>query len=87
MLAESGFVDVVQRTFALPLRMPSAGQALVMRQEAFGAYRAVVSDSSEATPAAAWAEVAEALKTFACSRTDSRPLSFPKNPSGLGFAS
>lgn len=65
LLADSGFVDVEQRTLALPLRMPSAAQALTMMQEAFGAYRAVVSASPEAVRVAAWAEVAEALKTFA----------------------
>jgi hypothetical protein len=38
LLADSGFVFVEQRTFALPLRMPSAAQALAMMQEAFDAY-------------------------------------------------
>lgn len=35
-----------------------------MMQEAFGAYRAVVSDCPESVRAAAWAEVAETLRTF-----------------------
>ena len=35
-----------------------------MTQEAFGAYRAVVSDSPESVRAAAWTEVAEKLKAF-----------------------
>jgi SAM-dependent methyltransferase len=64
LLADSGFVDVEQRTLALLLRMPSAAQALVMMQEAFGAYRAVISDCAKAVREAAWAEVAEMLKTF-----------------------
>jgi hypothetical protein len=64
LLTESGFVDVEQRTFAVPLRLPSAAQTLVMMQDAFGAYRAVVSDRPELVRAAAWAEVAETLKTF-----------------------
>jgi SAM-dependent methyltransferase len=64
LLAESGFVDVEQRAFSLPLRMTSGTQALAMMQEAFGAYRAVVSDSPEAVRVAAWAEVAARLKTF-----------------------
>jgi SAM-dependent methyltransferase len=64
LLVDSGFVDVEQRALALPLRMSSAAQALVMMQEAFGAYRAVVSDRPEAVQVAAWAEVAETLKTF-----------------------
>jgi SAM-dependent methyltransferase len=64
LLSDSGFVGVEQRTLAVPLRMPSAGQALAMMQEAFGAYRAVVSDSPEAVQVAAWAEVAETLQDF-----------------------
>jgi hypothetical protein len=35
-----------------------------MMQEAFGAYRAVVSDCPETVRVAAWAEVAETLKRF-----------------------
>jgi SAM-dependent methyltransferase len=64
LLADSGFVGVEQRTLVVPLRMPSAAQALAMMQEAFGAYRAVVSDSPETVRAAAWTEVAEMLKAF-----------------------
>jgi hypothetical protein len=64
LFADSGFVGVERRTLALPLRMPSATQALVMMQEAFGTYRAVVGDRPEAVRVAAWAEVAETLKTF-----------------------
>ena len=64
LLTDSGFVGVEQRTLAVPLRMPSAEQALAMMQEAFGAYRAVVSDSAEAVRIAAWAEVAETLEAF-----------------------
>jgi ubiquinone/menaquinone biosynthesis C-methylase UbiE len=64
LLIDSGFVGVEQRTVALALRMPSAAQALAMMQEAFGAYRALVSDRPEAVRVAAWTEVAERLKTF-----------------------
>jgi SAM-dependent methyltransferase len=64
LLSDSGFVGVEQRTVAVPLRMSSAAQALAMMQEAFGAYRTVVSDCPEAVRMAAWAEVAEALKTI-----------------------
>lgn len=64
LLADSGFVGVEQRPVALALQMPSAAQALVMMQEAFGAYRAVVSDCPEAVRVAAWAEVAETLRIF-----------------------
>jgi hypothetical protein len=44
--------------------MPSAVQALAMMQEAFGAYRAVVSDRPESVRVAAWTEVAETLTAF-----------------------
>ncbi|HSF33780.1 MAG TPA: methyltransferase domain-containing protein [Candidatus Tectomicrobia bacterium] len=64
LLVDSGFVVVEQRTLALSLWMPSAAQALAMMQEAFGAYRAVLSASPEGVRAAAWTEVAETLKTF-----------------------
>jgi SAM-dependent methyltransferase len=64
LLGDSGFVGVEQRTVALPLRLPSAAQALAMMQEAFGAYRAVISDRPEEVRVAAWTEVAETLKTF-----------------------
>lgn len=64
LLADSGFVGVEQRTVALPLRLSSAAQALAMMQGAFGAYRAVISDSPEAVRVAAWTEVAGTLTTF-----------------------
>lgn len=64
LLEDSGFVDIEQRTVDVPLRMPSATEALTMMQEAFGAYRAVINDSPEAVQAAAWAEVAETLTMF-----------------------
>jgi SAM-dependent methyltransferase len=64
LFVDSGFVGVEQRTAALVLRMPSAAQASAMLQEAFGALRAVVSDRPVALRLAAWAEVAETLKTF-----------------------
>jgi SAM-dependent methyltransferase len=64
LFAEGGFVGVEQRAMALTLRMPSAAQGLAMMQEAFGAYRAVVSDCPESVRVAAWTEVAETLATF-----------------------
>jgi len=64
LFTDCGYVSVEQRTLAIPLRMPSAAQALEMMREAFGAYRAVVSDTPEAVRAAAWAEVAQMLETF-----------------------
>lgn len=64
LFTDCGYVGVEQRTLAIPLRMPSAAQAFEMMREAFGAYRAVVSDVPEAVRAAAWAEVAKMLETF-----------------------
>jgi SAM-dependent methyltransferase len=64
LLAAGGFVGVEQRNLDVPLQMPSAAEALTMMTEAFGAYRAVISDSPRAVQEAAWAEVAETLKTF-----------------------
>src|SRR5262245_36682235 len=64
LLLDSGFEGVEQRTVAVPLRLPSAGRALAMMQDAFGGYRAVVSDCPEAARMAALAEVAETLKSF-----------------------
>jgi SAM-dependent methyltransferase len=64
LFAGAGFGEFEQRTLTPPLRMPSAAQALAMMQEAFGAYRAVLSDSPEPVRAAAWAEVGETLRTF-----------------------
>lgn len=64
LFTDSGFVGIAQRTFSVPLRMSSATQALEMMREAFGAYRAVVSDAPEVVRVAAWGEVAEVLKVF-----------------------
>jgi SAM-dependent methyltransferase len=64
LLADAGFVEIQQRTMPAPLRLSSAAEALTMMQEAFGAYRAVISDSPEAVRTAAWADVAEVLEAF-----------------------
>lgn len=64
LFADSGFANLERRTAAAALRMSSAAHALAMMQEAFGAYRAVVNESPEAVRVAAWAEVAEMLRTF-----------------------
>jgi SAM-dependent methyltransferase len=64
LLSEGGFVGVEQHTLGVPLKMASAGEALTMMQEAFGAYRAVISDSPGPVQAAAWADVAETLRSF-----------------------
>lgn len=62
LFTEGGYADVEQRTMTVPLRMASAAQALEMMREAFGAYRAVVSDQPESVQTAAWAEVEQMLK-------------------------
>ncbi len=64
LFSECGFVNVERQILSVPLRMASAAQAVAMMQEAFGAYRAVVSDSPESVRAAAWVEVEEALRAF-----------------------
>jgi SAM-dependent methyltransferase len=64
LLAAGGFVGVEQCSLDVPLHLPSAAQGLAMMTEAFGAYRAVIGDSPQVVQAAAWAEVAETLKTF-----------------------
>lgn len=64
LFADSGFTGFEQRRVALALRTRSAERTLEMMKEAFGAYRAVLEDSSETVRTAAWAEVAEALRSF-----------------------
>ncbi len=61
---DSGFIDVRTRVVRASLRLANASVALQMMQEAFGAYRAVVSDLSEAARADAWAEVADCIRQF-----------------------
>ena len=61
---ETGFEAVEQRIVAVPLRMPSAAEALAMMQEAFGAYRAVIGDQPKPVQEAAWAEVTATLSGF-----------------------
>lgn len=68
LFAKCGFVDAVSRTLNIPMQMRSATDALQMMQEAFGAYRAVLSDCAEDVRSAAWAEVAGFLKTFETSK-------------------
>jgi ubiquinone/menaquinone biosynthesis C-methylase UbiE len=64
LFGEVGFVDFQARTLALELRMSSSAQALLMMQEAFGAYRAVINGCSEAVQSAAWTEVGQLLAGF-----------------------
>jgi hypothetical protein len=64
LLIDTGFAAIEQRTVIVPLRMPSTAQALAMMQDAFGAYRAVISDQPTSVQEAAWAEVGRALVSF-----------------------
>ena len=64
LLKDSGLADVGTKTVRALLGLPSATDALEMMQQAFGAYRAVVADLSEAERSKAWAEVHECLKQF-----------------------
>ena len=64
LFADAAFVDFEEHNVALELKLPSATQALDLMQEAFGAYRAVISSSPETVQRAAWAEVGEALHGF-----------------------
>lgn len=64
LLTQTGFVDVEERYLIAPLRLGSAAQALSMMREAFGAYRAVVSECSEPVRSAAWEDVARVLESF-----------------------
>jgi ubiquinone/menaquinone biosynthesis C-methylase UbiE len=63
-MAESGLTALRTRVVRSPLRLASADEALAMFQQAFGAYRAVLSELGEAEKAAAWTEVAEMLREF-----------------------
>jgi hypothetical protein len=64
LLREAGFAEVMVRTIEQPLAMRSAADAVRMIQDAFGVYRAVISDQPPAVREAAWAEVARALSRF-----------------------
>lgn len=64
LLADSGLTDVQARTARATLRVASAAEALVMMQESFGAWRAVLADLDAAARAAAWSEVGERLQRF-----------------------
>lgn len=72
----AGYVDYEERTVPGLLRMTSAADALTMMQEAFGAYRAVLSDSPEPVRKAAWAEVGETLQSFETGSGFAAPAEF-----------
>ena len=63
-LSEAGFHDIVVEAMDAPLRMASAADCLRFEQESFGALHQMLSTLDDAARAAAWDEVAEALRDF-----------------------
>ena len=61
---ESGFVNIEISTQNVTFEMPHANESLLMIQEAFGAYRAVISDCPEDVQKKAWEEVLEYLRSL-----------------------
>jgi len=61
---DTGFINIETRILNLTFQMPSANQTLVMVQEAFGAYRAVIGDSPESVQTAAWRDVLEYFRSI-----------------------
>jgi hypothetical protein len=68
LMAEAGLVETRTRIIRAPLRLASSADALAMIQQAFGAYRALLSDLGEAEKAAAWDEAAKVLREFETGR-------------------
>jgi ubiquinone/menaquinone biosynthesis C-methylase UbiE len=64
LMKDSGFEDVKTVVVRAPLVLPSASDALLLMQEAAGAYRAVVAGLSDAEKSRAWGEVYECLRQF-----------------------
>src|SRR5215831_14518797 len=64
LMQDSGLAHVQTKPVTASLNLPSASDALEMMQEAFGAYRAVVADLSDAEKSKAWNGVYECLKQF-----------------------
>ena len=57
LMEAAGFADVGTQIMRAPLRLASAGDAVEMMRQAFGAFRAVISDLNQAQQEAAWAGV------------------------------
>jgi ubiquinone/menaquinone biosynthesis C-methylase UbiE len=64
LMQDSGLVQVQANPVTAWLSLPNASHALEMMQEAFGAYRAVVADLSDAEKSKAWGAVYACLKQF-----------------------
>ena len=68
LVVDAGFDQVTVTTLDTSWELSSADEAVSMIREAFGNYRAVIGDQPEATQAAAWAEVRNALSRFETTR-------------------
>lgn len=64
LFTNNGFTDYHEKILGLTLKLPSLEAAFNMMQDAFGAYRAVISDSPESVRRAAWNEVREMINEF-----------------------
>jgi ubiquinone/menaquinone biosynthesis C-methylase UbiE len=64
LFADNGFTDYSEQVVNLSLRLPTADTAFNMMQDAFGAYRAVISSSPESVRIAAWNEVRRMIDEF-----------------------
>ena len=64
LFVDSGYVNVEIVKQDLTFKMPPSSEALLMIQEAFGAYRAVISDCSQEVQKSAWEEVLDYLKSL-----------------------
>jgi ubiquinone/menaquinone biosynthesis C-methylase UbiE len=64
LMQDRGLVYIQVKPVTAWLSLPKASDALEMMQEAFGAYRAVVADLTNAEKSRAWAAVYECLKQF-----------------------
>lgn len=64
LMQDSGLAQVQTKQVTASLNLPKASHALEMMQEAFGAYRAVVADLSDAEKSKAWNEVYTCLEQF-----------------------
>jgi SAM-dependent methyltransferase len=62
--AAAGFRDVQVERLASPLRLPSVAECVRFEQESFGALHQMLSSLDEAGRAAAWEEIADALRAF-----------------------
>ncbi|MDH5353608.1 MAG: class I SAM-dependent methyltransferase [Gammaproteobacteria bacterium] len=64
LLNECGLKDVQTRVMRAPIRVANVDDALSMMQQAFGAYRAVVSDLDEFEREKAWSAVRDCLSQY-----------------------